>query len=154
MPGGTQVIRRLVLASILAAGPAFAAEPDICYANDPPPDAVITEHHHGSPFLRMDATLTALYLPRALCGFDVTADLAFWRSYYNHFGCSPESEVARLMEGWLVDAPATMQQGFDEARAAQPDRVAALCAKVADCVVPESYDPKGETGLYCPSLGG
>ena len=58
-----------------------------------------------------------------------------------------------MTEGWLVDAPASMQPGFDEAREAEPERVAALCARVADCVVPESYDIEGETGLYCPSLG-
>ncbi|MGB0927444.1 MAG: hypothetical protein ACPGVA_09545 [Pikeienuella sp.] len=138
---------------MLGAAPAFAAEPDICYAGELPEDAIITEHFNASPFLAMDRTLTALYIPRALCGFDVKADISFWRSYYTAFGCSPDSEVARLMEAWLIDAPGAMAADFATAKAQSPERVAALCKRVSDCVVPETYDIKGDTGLYCPSLG-
>ena len=147
-------MRWLVPVLALAATPLAAAEPDICYAGDIPPDAIITEHHNQSPFTGFDRTLSSLYLPRALCGFDVTADKSFWRSFVSSFGCSPESEVARLTEGWLEDAPGAMQAEFDASREVEPERVAALCARVSDCVVPLEYDPTGETGLYCPSLGG
>lgn len=139
--------------TVLFAFPAFAAEPDICYAGDLPEDAIITEHFNASPFTGMDRTLTALYIPRALCGFDVKADISFWRSFYSVFGCSPESEVARLMESWLIDAPVAMAADFAAAKEQSPERVAALCKRVSDCVVPETYDIKGDTGLYCPSLG-
>lgn len=142
-----------IMALPLAGTPAFAAEPDICYAGEVPADAITTIHRDASPFLAMDRTLTSLYLPRALCGFDVEKDIAFWRSYYTAFGCSPDSEVARLMEAWLTEAPAGMAADFATAKEQSPERVAAVCARVSDCVVPESYDIKGETGLYCPSLG-
>ena len=145
------MIAALIMTS---AAPAFAAEPDICYAGEVPADAITTtEYADGTPFTGMDRTLTALYLPRALCGFDVTKDLAFWRSYYAAFGCSAESEVAQLMEAWLVDAPLSMEADFATARAESPERVAVLCERVSDCVVPETYDVEGKTGLYCPSLG-
>lgn len=143
----------LIAALSVAVTPAIAAEPDICYAGEIPADAIATDHVNGTPFTGMDRTLTALYLPRALCGFDVTKDLAFWRSYYTTFGCSAESEVAQLMEAWLTEAPENMQADFDAARAQSPERVATLCTRVSDCVVPETYDIEGETGLYCPSLG-
>lgn len=146
-------MRRLAAILFLAAGGAEAAEPDICYLNEPPADAIVTEHRGASPFTGFDRTLSALYLPRVLCGFDTENDRKFWRSFVAAFGCSPESEVAQVTEGWLTEAPAAMQPGFDEAREAEPERVATLCARVADCVVPESYDIEGETGLYCPSLG-
>ena len=147
---------RFALAAALAllAPAAFGAEPDICYATEPPPDAIVTEHRGASPFTGFDHTLSSLYLPRALCGFDVEADKSFWRSFVAAFGCSPESEIASLLNGWLDEAPAAAQPDFDAARDAQPDRVAALCARVSDCVVPEKYDIEGKTGFYCPSLGG
>ena len=143
----------LALAAFITAAPALAAEPDICYATEPPADAIATDYPNGSPFTGMDRTLTALYMPRALCGFDVSSDIKFWRSYYEVFGCSPESEVGRLMESWLTEAPTAMADDFATAREQAPERVAALCARVSDCVVPEEYDIEGETGLYCPSLG-
>jgi hypothetical protein len=148
-------MKYLVAAALtLIAAPAFAAEPDICYANEPPVDAIVTAHKNASPFTKMDTTLSSLYLPRALCGLDVKKDLAFWRSYYSAFGCSPDSEIAQLMEGWLTEAPSAMEADFAAAKKQAPERVAALCQRVSDCVVPESYDIEGETGLYCPSLGG
>ena len=148
-------MKHALAAALMLTGavPAFAAEPDICYATEAPADAIVTVHKNASPFTRMDATLSSLYLPRALCGFDVETDIAFWRSYYAAFGCSPDSEIAQLMEGWLTDAPVAMAADFAAAREQAPERVAALCARVSDCVVPESYDIEGETGLYCPSLG-
>lgn len=142
------------MVSVFAA-PVSAAEPDICYANEPPVDAAVTEYRGASPFTGMDRTLSALYLPRALCGRDVSRDLTFWRSYYAAFGCSAQSEIAVLIESWLIDAPVAMAPDFAAARAAEPERVAALCARVSDCNVPESYDidSEGEGGFYCPSLG-
>ena len=140
------------LAVVLTATRAFAAEPDICYADEAPADAIVTIHRNASPFTAMDRTLAALYIPRALCGFDVSADKKFWRSFVATFGCSPESEIAGLVNGWLDEAPQSMQADFDAAKEAQPDRVAALCARYVDCVVPEVYDIEGKKGLYCPSL--
>ena len=149
------MIRRAAFfAALVFATPVAAAEPDICYAGEPPADAIVTIHRGQSPFTGFDRTLSALYLPRALCGFDVSADKKFWRSFVANFGCSAESEIAKVTEAWLEEAPAASQENFDQARLDQPERVEALCARFVDCVVPEAYDPTEETGLYCPSLGG
>ncbi|MEM9046486.1 MAG: hypothetical protein AAGC81_17525 [Pseudomonadota bacterium] len=133
--------------------PTEAAELDICYLSDPPEDARPAGYADGeTPFSLIGQTLNALYIPRALCGFDVTRDRAFWRSYVVVNGCSPGSEAGQLVEEWLTDAPDAMQSQFNEARAKEPERVATLCAQFIDCSVPEIYDATGP-GFFCPSLG-
>lgn len=137
---------------LVLTGPASAAELDICYLSEPPEDAIESGYDAGqTPFSVIGQTLNSLFIPRALCGFDVDRDRRFWRSYVVTNGCSPKSDVASLVEEWLVEAPPALQPDFDTARAKSPDRVAKLCTKFADCVVPEFYDPSG-SGFYCPSL--
>ncbi|MBY8974732.1 hypothetical protein KHP62_02865 [Rhodobacteraceae bacterium NNCM2] len=114
----------LGLAAAIAAGPATGAELDICYLGEVPEDAVPSGMEPGqTPFTMIGETLSALYLPRALCGFDVAADQRYWRSYVVANGCSPTSDMAGLVEEWLTEAPGAMQAEFDAARAAQPERV-------------------------------
>ena len=139
--------------ALAAVGSAPAAELDICYLGEVPADARPGGYEAGqTPFSVIGQTLNGLYIPRALCGFDVSRDQAFWRSYVVVNGCSPGSEAGQLVEEWLTEAPGAMQSQFDAARAEQPDRVAKLCQQFADCSVPEIYDPTGP-GFFCPSLG-
>lgn len=146
-------MRTLFASLIMTAGAAMAAsaaEPDICHFGTPPADAPVSEYSDTNPFLGLELILGNLYVNRALCGHDVSADIRFWRSYYEVFGCTATSDAGGAVESYLFDAPYYHKAQFDRQKARYPDMIKARCDQLAQCTIPEKFSLTERGFINCP----
>ena len=143
-------MRRLAFILLLAASPASGADPDICYFGTPPAGAPTSPYSDENPFLGLEQVLGNLYVNRALCGVNVGADQRFWRSYYEEFGCSADSDAGRTIELWLSDSPYHYAEDFRAFRDRYPEIQAERCAMIAKCEVPERFSLTERGFITCP----
>ena len=65
---------------------------------------------------------------RAVCGYDIKPDIAFWTSLWRHYGCADDSEVAKaIRRAWSDGVTAKVKAEFETLRRAEPDYAARLC---------------------------
>ena len=143
-------MRRLAAILCLLAAPAWAADPDVCYFGTPPAGAPVSPYSDENPFLGLEQVLGNLYVNRALCGVNVGADQKFWRSYYEEFGCSRESDAGRTIELWLADSPYHYADDFRAFRDRYPEIQKERCEMIAKCEVPERFSLTERGFITCP----
>lgn len=76
---------------------------------------------------------------RAGCGFDISADIAFWEGMIAAHGCD-ENNANQIRSFW-VDPQVTPEE-FSEYRKQHPFATALICTSLAEPGFPESYAPE------------
>ena len=94
--------------------------------------------------------LSNIYVNRALCGVNVGADQKFWRSYYEAFGCTRESDAGKAVELWLAESPYYYADDFRAFRDRYPEIQKERCALAAKCEVPEKFSLDKRGFINCP----
>ncbi len=128
-----QEVRTLLSHTLLLAVAWLTATPasaDLCASAD---------QTVGTPFEKIRMTLGPT-TRRALCGYDISRDIAFWRSMWRYHGCADDSALAASMSRFWAEE--TLKEGtivFARMEREEPEYLTKLCADAGSFRFPDEF---------------
>lgn len=102
----------------------------------------------ASPFMMIDQSIGLTSLPWQICGLDPAGWEAYWHSYFDYFGCGPDSEAGQRLEKTLAHYNIRDVERMDALKQQEPELIGEFCAEVGKIDFPTVFNP--ETMAWYP----